>query len=55
MSEQDIQDWIGKQVELVMMMVNFKNEVVPAIRVQPFRKPLPPEAEFGTDDKASFG
>ena len=47
-------DWIGKQVELIMMMVNFKNDVVPAIRVQPFRKPLPPEAESGTDDEISF-
>ncbi len=47
-------DWIGKQVELVMMMVNFKNDVVPAIRVHPFRKPIPPEAEGGTDDETTF-
>ena len=47
-------DWIGKQVELVKMMVSFKSDTVPAIRVQPLRKPLPPEAEFGTGDEATF-
>ena len=48
---EDTDDWIGKQIELVSMPVNFKGDIVPAIRVQPFRKPLPPEAEYGTGDE----
>ncbi len=47
-------DWIGQQVELTVMMVNYGSDVVPGIRVQPFRKPLPPEAEHGTGDEINF-
>ncbi len=47
-------DWIGQQVELTVMMVNYGSDVVPGIRVQPFRKPIPPEAEGGTRDEINF-
>ena len=47
-------DWIGQQVELTVLMVNYGSDVVPGIRVQPFRKPIPPEAEGGTGDEVPF-
>ena len=47
-------DWIGQQIELVSMPVTYKGDTVQAVRVQPFRKPLPPNAESGAGEEPPF-